>query len=306
MSVENRLLRGWGAGCMRSLAIRIIAGVIVLCVASSLIVVTMVMPLPADLEEYRPILWALGFVAFLGLFTVGAVALFLVIKNRRAGQFDAIFGPLGLHGSGYLTNGRQYHGQTGGRQADVYFYRGPTLDLYLASPLRTRMGIGNRSALGSMAAGMINRPALQTNYPELSQLAIYPIDERWGGELLEHPQARAIIQRLMNSQGSFEIRNLLLQPESIQLKLSRIHLAMINAENVRGWFSDLQELANIAEGLPAPSVTAQPSSLERSSRTDRNTITRWVVISTLLFFGLLLLCSLAIIPLGIWLGSSGY
>ncbi len=306
MSVEGSLAKAWGAGCLRGMAIRIVAGIIGLCVVTSLIVVTMLIPLPPEMEDYRPILWAFGFVGFLAVFTVFAVGLFLALKKQRAAQFDAGFTPLGLTGSNYLTNGRQYHGQVGGRKADAYFYRGPILDLYIASPLRTRMGIGRQSALGGLASSAMNRPALQTDHPELAGLSIYPIDERWGRELLEDPRARAIIQRLSTPRTSFEVRNLLLQPDCIQLKLAHTAVGLITPENLRGWFGDLTELAQIAEQLPSPSVTAEPSALEQASRSDRNTITRKVVWITLGVMGLLLLCSVAImVPLAIWLGSSG-
>jgi hypothetical protein len=281
----------------------LIAGLIGLCVVVGLIAVTMIIPLPSELEDYRPILWALGFVAFLGLFTVGAVGVFWWINRQRANQFDAAFTPLGLSGSGYLTNGRQYHGLVGGRQVDVYFYRGPVLDIYVAAPLRTRMGIGGRSGIGSLASMALNRPTLQTGDPDLDSLSIYPIDEYWARELLGNPRAKTIILRLMVSQTSFEIRNLLLQPESIQLKLHRTHPGLVTPDNVRSWLNNLIELARIAEDLPAPTVTAQSSDLERSSRTDRGKIARVTVLVMLGVFALLLLCSLLAIPMGIWLAG---
>lgn len=305
MSVEGRLAKVWGAGCLRGIAIRIVATVIVLCMFSAVLVGAMLIPLPPEMEDYRIILWVLGFAGFLGLFFVGSLIVFLLLRQRRAEQFDAGFVPLGLSGSNYLTNGRQYHGQVGGRKADAYFYRGPNLDLYIAAPLRTRMGIGRQSALGGLASSAMNRPALQTEHPELTGLSIYPIDEHWGRQLLEEPLARSIIQRLMAPGSSFEIRNLLLQPDCIALKLAHTYIGLITPENLRNWFGDMVELAQVAESLPSPSVTAEPSALEQSSRTDRNTITRKVVWITLAVFGVMMLCSVLImVPLGIWLAGS--
>ena len=268
--MENRLFKAWGAGCARSAAIQIVTVVVVLCVFTGLIMITMAMPLPPAWEDYRPILWAFGFVAFLGLFTVLAVVWLLWSKGQRAAQFDSAFATLGLTGSNYMLNGRQYHGQVNGRQVDIYFYRGPILDIYVAAPLNTRMGVGMPSGLGKAAAGMLNRQPLQAGHPELSDLVIYPIDERWGRELLDDPMARAAIRRLMEAPGSYEIRNLLFQPESIQVQAHHIHPSRITLEAARQWINDLLALAEIAERLPAPTVTAQASGAERTIRSDRN------------------------------------
>ena len=153
--MDRRLFKAYGAGCARSLVVQIVVGVVALCILPAIILVSMLMPLPPELEEYRPILWAFGFVAFLGLFTVAAVAWMLWSKRQRAGQFDEAFATLGLSGSNYMLVGRQYHGQVDGRQVDIYFYRGPILDIYLASPLRTRMGVGLSSALSSAASNLL-------------------------------------------------------------------------------------------------------------------------------------------------------
>jgi len=292
--MDRRLFKAYGAGCARSLVVQIVVGVVALCILPAIILVSMLMPLPPELEEYRPILWAFGFVAFLGLFTVAAVAWMLWSKRQRAGQFDEAFATLGLSGSNYMLVGRQYHGQVNGRQVDIYFYRGPILDIYLASPLRTRMGVGLSSALSSAASNLLKRPALQTGHAELAQYVFYPIDERWGRELLDDPQARAAILRLLETPSSYEIRTLFFEPEALQIKANHISPGRITAEAARQWINDLLLLAELAERLPAPTVTAQPSGLARTTRTDRNRL-YWIVGSvTCGFFALMMVFILVI------------
>ncbi len=274
--MDNRLFKAYGAGCARSLVVQIIVGVVALCILPAIILVSMLMPLPPALEEYRPILWAFGFVAFLGLFTVVAVGWMLWGKRQRASQFDEAFATLGLSGSNYMLNGRQYHGQVDGRKVDIYFSRGPILDIYVASPLHTRMGVGLPSTLGSAASNMLNRPQLQTGHPELAPYVFYPVDERWGRDLLDDPQARSAILRLMETPASFEIRTLFFEPEAIQIKANHISPNRITAETARQWINDLLLLAELAERLPAPTVAAQGSSLARTTRTDRNRL-YWIV-----------------------------
>jgi hypothetical protein len=254
--------------------IQIVAVVVVLCVFAGLIALTVAMPLPPAWKTTAPSCGGWGHPLH------GAVH-----RRRSAGccgakagaaQFDAAFGPLGLTGSNYMLHGRQYHGQVNGRQVDIYFYRGPILDIYVAAPLHTRMGIGMTSRLGRAAAGMLNRQPFQASYPELAQLSIYPADERWGGELLDDPQARAAILRLMEAPGSYEIRNLLFQPEAIQLQANHLHPNRITPQAASQWLQDLLFLARLAESLPAPTVTAQASGAERTLRSDRNRL-YWIV-----------------------------
>ena len=59
---------------------------------------------------------------------------------RRKRWLDSVFAPLGLTGSAYTISGRQYQGVVQGREVTVRFYRGPTLDLYVSTPLQTRFG----------------------------------------------------------------------------------------------------------------------------------------------------------------------
>jgi hypothetical protein len=226
--------------------------------------------------------------------------------RRRAAQLDTAFIPLGLTGKAYLWNGRQYHGEINGRQVDAYFYRGPSLDIYLASPLNTRLGIGLKGRLSQIASSKINRPELVTNDPELAHLGVYPLDDRWGRDLLEESDSKTLILRLTTSKSSFEFRNLLFQPEAIQLQIHFIDFRTITAENLRIWVNDLFDLAGIAESLPAPSVTAVASPTERKTRLNRSDFALPIMRITCGIFAFFTVILIIITLLFFNLASSGY
>jgi hypothetical protein len=135
------------------------------------------------------------------------------------------------------------------------------------------MGIRQKGHFGLITSSVFNRPELVTNNPELVKLSIFPLDEAWGRELLNDPQARASILRLTAAQPGFEFRTLLFQPEAINFQLNQIHLNNITPENLRAWIYDLLDLIRIAETLFPPSVTTSVSSMERKARLNRSDLT---------------------------------
>ncbi len=289
----DKTLKAWLASCGGQAIISTVASIVVLCGVAAIAVASFVIPLPPEYEDERFFLFIGLFVVFFLFVMAAVVGIGVLVISRRARQFDAAFTPLGLTGSGYLTNGRQYHGTYLGRQVDVYFYRGPTLDIYIASPLRTRMGIATKNALGSMASSVANRPPLDTGDPAYTFLSIYPHDERWARELLADPNARESILRLTQAPGPFELTNLLVQPEALQLKLYRTQTGRVTPDAVRDWLKDMLTVVRAAEGLPAPAELLQSSNLERVVRTERGAFSRKVVFVTLAAFGLMFVCMLA-------------
>ncbi len=267
---ESGVIKSWGSSCARQFLIIavllsvIVAGVIVLTVLS------VALPLNQNQKVY---VWSGGvlllfFLLVAGIFIWGARGV-----RRRAAQLDAAFTPLGLTGKAYLWNGRQYHGQVNGRQVDAYFYRGPSLDIYLASPLNTRLGIGLKGRFSEPSSGRYSLPEQAVSEPTLSHLAFYPLDARWSHDLLANLIAREAILRLTTPLSSLEFRNLLFQPEAIQLQINRIDPGSITTQNVQAWLNDLAILAKLAEALPAPSLTAIASPMERRTRLNRSAFT---------------------------------
>jgi hypothetical protein len=300
---EGKLLKAWGAGCAWQF---IIAIGIMLAMFGGIACLAALVSLAPVSEDMQMVLGLGGFVLLIFVM-LGGIAVWAVWTIRkRASKLDEIFLPLGLSGRGYLTNGRQYHGLVRGRQVDVYFYRGPALDIYVAAPLRTRVGIGLKSSLSRMAAGLTRRTPLETGDPALAELAIYPSDPQWCAALLSDMQVKRILPRLMADQCSFELRNLILQPEAVQLNMHHIMVRQITPEAVQRWLNDLLELAQIAERLPSPGKIETASALEQRNRLNRSSYTLPVVLITLAAIGVMALCAIGVTAAMLLLSQPGF
>jgi hypothetical protein len=304
---EGKLARAWGRGCALSLTLRLVLLAVVLCAVVGLIVVAVLVPGAMGVDQEVGFwIFLAGLIGFLFLLIAGVVVWAVWLVRRRSNYLDDAFTPLGLEGRMYLTNGRQYHGVVRGRQVDAYFYRGPILDLYVAAPLRTRFGISLKSQLGSLAADLLKREPLQISDPAFSHLALYALDERWARDFLDDPRARELILQLTRDEYTFEIRQLLFQPQSIHLKLQYTHLDLITPESVNAWTAALIELADIAERLTPARVTAEESGLEQKSRMERSAFVLPVVGVTCGFFALMTICILVITFALIYLEEGGF
>ncbi len=268
--VENRIIKSWWAGCLRQALIAI--GLFLVFVAGFVALVVISISLP--LTEYqRLVIWLAGVGLIVLLIVSGLLIWRYRSSHRRASLLDEAFAPYGLSGKGYLWNGRQYHGMYQGHQVDIYFYRGPSLDIYIEAPLNTRLGIGTQGYLGRLASRAGNQPRMLTSDPALAHLDIFPLDEAWGRSLLDNPVARSIILQLASPGTGLEFRSLLFQPEAIHLQIHRFATISMTAENLHTWVNSLLELAVIAASLPAPKVTAAASAMERRTRSNRSDFT---------------------------------
>jgi hypothetical protein len=294
--MASKTLQAWTAGCGTSILVRFAIAVGLLTVLTVCVAGAGSVPLPRGVEREFVVLGAF-LAAVLG--SVGATigfAVWLVI--RRARQLDAAFAPLGIAAQQYLTNGRQYHGTYGGRQVDAYFYRGPTFELYLGTPLKSRLALAQRDGLGRAVANFVGRQPLVLDDPHLDGLTVNALDERWGRAVLADPRARASLLRLMDEAapgaGRFEFRQVILQPEGWLLRLLHTRVDSINAESVRTWIGDLHALAEAAEALPPPQMTAVATTLERNARANRGAFVLPAVLVVMGLIGALLVC--AVVP----------
>jgi len=269
--MPNKTLNAWGASFARSLLLRLLIAAIVIPLGCVCVLVPLYIAQEGNFDDTTALLiLVVPISAFILLLVGGALGIggWIILSRKR--QLDDAFTPLGLTSSLYLLNGRQYHGAVGGRQVDIYFYRGPTLDLYLSTPLKTRLGISVKDSVGQAVSGLMNRQPLNLDDGDLSRLNIFPLDEGWTRALLADPTAKAAILRLTADEGSYELRQVLLQPEAFVLRCSHTDQKKITNENARQWLSDLTTLARSAESLPPPTKTAEASTLERNTRVDRN------------------------------------
>jgi len=214
-----------------------------------------------------------GLVALVLLLVV-PVGVMLVIINQRARSLDALFTPLGLRGNMYLVFGRHYQGQLAGREADIYIFRGPTVELRLKTGVLTRAQFFQRDSIPVGVAGALSKHPLAP-FPGLESYAVYALDEAWTRGWLADERTVQAIQTLMTLGAEWAIfRSLELQPGEVVLHLYRSRKFFVSAlplADARAWLAALETLAHSADAQPAPAVTAQPArAASRQSRENLN------------------------------------
>ncbi|MCC7361681.1 MAG: hypothetical protein IT317_19510 [Anaerolineales bacterium] len=290
--MTSRTLQAWGAGCGYQLLLRLGIGLLLVVVTFGCVLIVTVLPLPAGVEReaVAAIALVLGVLFVVALALAGAAGLII----WRARQLDAAFAPLGLAGRMFSLNGRQYHGVVGGRQVDVYYSRGPTLDIYVGTPLLTRLSAARRDRVGQALAGLLNRQPLALDDAHMSEVALYATDEAWARQALNDARVRDQLLRLTDDQapgvGRFEIRQVLLQPEALLFRVHHVRTAGITAEAVREWLDRLAALLRLLEGAAPPTVTEPASAMERTLRSDRGGLFSRGLIIGLAVLGVFLVC----------------
>jgi len=242
------------------------------------------------------------------LLLVGGGWGFLFWRTRgRAARLDAAFTPLGLVGERVMLTRRAYHGQFRGRQASVDFRRAPTLEFHLDTPLQTRLSIDQADGMTTAIAGWAGRQPLSLSDPKFKGLRVFALDENWARALLADSRTPALLQRLIEFEGSFVVRQVEFLPGSVALHLhfDRRWLGFeveVEPDQARQWLEALAALAEIAETLPPPQVTAPPTSFEKNIQTRSSLIsnrTFLIIIAAVVVIPICLGLAIAL-PLILW------
>ncbi len=246
----------------------VILGVLALCLVVSLLFVLATSP-AAPRDRNTLSLYA-GLIPLL-LVAVG-IAFVLVWSGyqiaRRRRLLDEVFLPLGLEGKSYFQNGRQYRGSFSGRQVNVYLSRGPLLEFYLESPIKTRLSVAPADALIRWIAKRANERALSIDDPAFSNLVVYAADEDWSRQLLSDAETKAAFLRLANRTLS-RSPQIIFHPDALALRLYGIHLDQLAPSLARQALADLLLIARQAETLPPPAHPLESSAWEKKTRTNR-------------------------------------
>lgn len=287
----STLATDYARGCGRSLVIRLVAILIVVPLACVFIFVPLWLVTSLEMPIWILVISSFLFLAI--LFGGGGIYVWWTV-SQRAHKLDAAFVPLGLEGSAYQMWFRQYHGTAQGRQVDLYFRRGPVLTLEIDTPLQTRMGVTGRQRDTQVLAGMFGQQALAFDDPALGDLTVFGLDEAWVRSFLAQPDAADILQRLTAIEDFFTRQQVILRPGHFQLLFTgnrNMFRFDLPPERTQGWLDDILRLAEIAESLPAPQVTAEESAAEQMAKRVRNTspyLIPLIVVGTLVG---ILLCS---------------
>ncbi len=204
---------------------------------------------------------------------VGVIVWGINSTRKRAKKLDAIFTPWGLTGESYYYSGRQYHGEVKRRPVDVYFHRGPTLDISIESRLDARAFIVFKSEIGKYSASLANFEDVALNNPTFHNFSIYAQDRYWMENILDGEAVRQALRQLMSVTGAYELRKVMIQPKELKFTLRRIHMDEINPENMQAWFDDLFTFLKAAEAAPTPQAATLATPIEEDSdQVDRKSI----------------------------------
>ena len=217
------------------------------------------------------------------MFVVPLLGAFLIIHRRNRALDDALT-PLGLEGKAHDIVWRSYHGSIAGREVTARFYRGPSFELGVNIPARTRAAISRASAVIPALARTFNYQPMPFAEPELAHLSISGPDEGWLRQLLAAPDVRAAVTRLMQAADDWAaLQQVIISPTGVKLWLYRnknLWRYDISPEAAQQWLADLLLLAQAIERLPPPREPLEELALEQLARSDWSKV-MWLVVIAL-------------------------
>ena len=221
------------------------------------------------------------------LFLVGAVL-------RRKFRLDRAFVPLGLEGSMYRLHFRRYLGDFAGRRAEVYFYRGPVLDILVNSSLKTRAGFTLDYGDTAVFAQFLDRQPFDHGIPGMETVRVWTEDETWAKQAMMDPMVAENLRALLSKREFFVRSVVKVFPGYVQLQLSgnkNILSWSITPELARLWVQTLAAFAGHAETrVPRPSADLVLTKAEEFAlsvkRKDTSRITIYFALGLIAFFAL--------------------
>lgn len=257
-------------GCLRSLVLPLLVAVVIVPLGCLLILVPMWLVMNFDLN----IVWLIvPTILFLVIVFGGLAMLGFWVIYRRGRKLDAAFVPLGLSGSRYLLWFRQYHGTVNGRQVDVYLKQGPYFDVYVGTPVKTRLGVAGQQWDTRIMGALLGRPPLAFADPRLSGLSVFAWEEEWTRDVMARPNVAELLRRLIDPGGFWIRRQVILSPGALRLSLSgstTLFRFEIRPEEAHQWLGDLVALAEIVERAPGPQNPLEESGGEQLARSVRS------------------------------------
>lgn len=244
--------------------------------------------------------WLIGSIITTSVLLIaGAAAWGLYQIFRRSRWLDKCFNPLGLTGQPYLLSGRQYHGSFQGRSADIYFMRGPVLEIFLSAHVHTRLAVGDEDALAARLQATSARQSFAVPVPgSTTAWTCSAHDPSWAHSFLAQAEIRQELARLLQpASGDYPLRHVYLQPGSVVLRLRHIKLDGITPEHTAAWLADLAALARAAENFTQPAERLETKPLERPDQANRTAINRRVAVITLAAVALMAVCLTSVILL---------
>lgn len=247
--------RAWGCmaqiGALGWLAVIIVATVVAL-------------PwLPRDIQRWSGLAALVFWVGTTIPAVLVAVFAQAVLRNRR---LDGIFAAYG-RGRATSTVGRGWATAIDGREVNLWFSKGPQLEIYVSCLPRTNAGIGSDHAL----AGAVLRASGKARIDVADGLVATGEDPAWVQAFASDPAVLDAVPALLSPDHAL-IRSLVVQPDAVKLTLRRFPMATLTAEGVARQVDALLTLAEVADRLPPPTQPSEPGGLLTRFRTNRGSV----------------------------------
>ena len=268
--MEKQLLKTYGSGCARNIAFQIVS--VVLTFGIFIIPALIAALWGGDTDTNFAIF--MGILLFILLADIaGAVIWGLNSIRKRAAYLDDVFSLWEMEGAAYLQSGRQYHGEINRRQVEIYFHRGPTLEIQIAAPLHTRAAVVFKSEIGKLPASLGDYENVPLNDPLFHNLSIYALDANWMKNLLNDnsPMRQAILQ-LMRVAVAYEMRQILILPEALKINIRRVSMDQLNRENMNIWMDALHAVLHAIEAAPRPQEITIAIPVEAANPSKRKSL----------------------------------
>ncbi len=297
---EKKLFSRLSRGCLFQLLLAAIVGPIaIIFIAAALLILGRTTSQGDDPRAIAAFGVLLLF-PFLILVVGGVIGYFLI--KKRARNFDAAFAPWGLTGRQAGLVMRGWHGLVDGRTLDVWFSKGPTLEIFLGVDCRTRGVIhSEKGKLFDIARGLSNKKPLEAMPAGYEGFTADSSDEDWIRRLLESPAAAESLHALVGkTEGSLRsFTALIITPNALKYRLRFLPQSAINKERTRQWIDHLLSLASAIDAI-GPSATGEESTkVDDWSRVERGkhlgkimvgcgcgTVLFFMVFAVVLFFAL--------------------
>lgn len=281
-----------GQGCFnilaRTVVVRLISAAVVLILAVLSCIVTFSV---ASVKggTFGLITGTIFFAVF--LFGGGCTLIFITIYRRKI-YLDKAFTPLGLTGSIYHLWFRRYVGQIQGRKVEVYFHRGPDLQIFIETNLKTRMGASPAYADTMFFAKLTDSTPLKHNISNLQNLSFWADESAWVQNLISQMEIQQILLKTLNGQDFFVRSFINLIPNMLKIHFNgntNLFSWELPPEQIRDWFSDAFKFLEIAENqISRPQKTLEMSSAESIALSvKRKDITKLLIglaVGMVLFF----------------------
>ena len=200
--IEKKIARSYGRGCLVQLIIAAVVGP----VAGAFVVAALLLLRDAQGPDDPNAFKAYAVLALLPILLMAGSALigYFLIK-RRARTLDAAFASWQLQGRQAGAVMRGWHGAIGERAVDIWFSKGPTLEIYLQADCGTR-GIIHREhgTLERWAGKLSSNEPLAGLSEGFEGFKVYAQDEAWMRQVLDSPNVAESLNALTGDSRVFQ------------------------------------------------------------------------------------------------------